>query len=85
MGGDLFMAPTLDSIRTGVGANIPLVMGSNDDEFSLVFDMMKKFIKWVTAGFMLGQLDPRGEKRSHYMAANADVVAKGPGPLPGAT
>lgn len=83
MDGELIKAPTLDSIRAGVGAHIPLVIGSNDDEFSMIFDRMKKVIKWVPAGFMLGQLGLRGEKLSNYIAANAEVVAKGTGSIAG--
>lgn len=35
--GELLMRPTLESIASGVGAEKPLVIGTTDDEFSMVF------------------------------------------------
>ncbi|WP_308468555.1 carboxylesterase/lipase family protein [Rathayibacter soli] len=75
--GELITRSTLDSIRAGVGAEIPLVLGATDDEFSIAFADAKKQLRWVPAGFMLGKVGLRGEPRRAYLAANTDVRKNG--------
>lgn len=77
MDGDLIVQPTIESIRSGVGAGKPLVIGANDDEFSMIFAKAKNKLKWLPAGFMLGRIGLRGPKRRAYLQANADVQAGG--------
>ncbi|AIY00104.1 hypothetical protein ART_0505 [Arthrobacter sp. PAMC 25486] len=77
MDGGLITQPTIEAIRSGVGADKPLVIGSNDDEFSMIFSDMKNKLKWIPAGFLLGRIGLRGTKRSDYLGANADVKARG--------
>ncbi len=83
MDGVLITQPTIDSIRSGVGSHIPLVIGSADDEFSMIFAMMKKIVKFIPTGFLLGGLGMKGERRARYLAANQDVVPGGSGAIAG--
>lgn len=75
--GELIAQSTLESIREGVGADKPLLIGSNDDEFSMMFSRLKNKLKWIPAGFLLGRVGLKGAKRSAYLAANPDVTAQG--------
>lgn len=75
--GDLISQPTIESVRSGVGAGKPLVIGANDDEFSMIFADAKNKLKWIPASFMLGRIGLRGDKRRNYLLANADVRAGG--------
>ncbi|POH58963.1 carboxylesterase/lipase family protein [Arthrobacter glacialis] len=77
MDGDLIVQSTIESIRTGVGADKPLVIGANDDEFSMIFAEAKNKLKWIPAGFMLGRIGLRGPKRRAYLQANAEVKSGG--------
>ncbi|MHA7270141.1 carboxylesterase/lipase family protein [Arthrobacter sp. HLT1-20] len=77
MDGELIVQPTIESIRSGVGAGKPLVIGANDDEFSMIFSDAKNKLKWIPAGFMLGRIGLRGPKRRAYLQANAEVKARG--------
>lgn len=75
--GELITRPTIESVRNGVGAGKHLVMGANDDEFSMIFSDVKNKLKWIPASFMLGRIGLRGAKRRAYLQANADVKAGG--------
>lgn len=75
--GELITRPTLDSIRAGVGAQIPLVLGATDDEFSNVFASAKKQMRWIPAGLVLGRIGLTGARRHSYLTANADVRRNG--------
>lgn len=77
MDGELISQPTIESIRSGVGAGKPLVIGANDDEFSMIFSDVKNKLMWIPASFMLRRIGLRGPKRRAYLQANADVKALG--------
>lgn len=81
--GDLIPRPTQDSLRAGVGADKPLVMGTTDDEFSMAVGDAAKFLRWVPTGMLLGKLGVPKDRRKAYLAANADVVATGKARLVG--
>ena len=75
--GDLIAQPTLDSLRAGVGSRIPLVLGANDDEFTMVTDSVKNKLRLVPASLALGQLKVDAATRKAYLAANSAQRRKG--------
>jgi para-nitrobenzyl esterase len=74
---DLLTQSALDSIRSGVGAEKPLVIGTTDDEFTMVTDSAKNKLRFVPAGLALGRLGLSGSDRSAYLAANTPQRRKG--------
>ncbi|MGB3730411.1 carboxylesterase/lipase family protein [Microbacterium sp.] len=81
--GDLIPRPTRESLRAGVGADKPLVMGTTDDEFSMAMGDAAKMLRWVPRGILLGRLGVAKGRRRAYLEANADVVALGKARLAG--
>ncbi|GAA0432622.1 carboxylesterase/lipase family protein [Leifsonia naganoensis] len=75
--GDLLVQPTLDSLRSGVGGDKPLVLGANDDEFTMATDSVKNKLRFVPAGIALGKLLTDKPRRKAYLAANAPQRRKG--------
>jgi para-nitrobenzyl esterase len=75
--GDLLTQPTLDSIRSGVGADKPLVIGATDDEFTMMTDRIKGRLRVVPPGFALGRLGFSRDVRRAYLAANGPQRRKG--------
>lgn len=75
--GDLLMQPTLASLRSGVGADKPLVLGSVDDEFTMVMDGAKRALRLVPPALGLAQLGVPRERRSAYLADNRAQRRKG--------
>ncbi|WP_243062491.1 carboxylesterase/lipase family protein [Humibacter sp. RRB41] len=75
--GDLVPRTALAAFAEGVGADKPLVLGTTDDEFSMVLDVAKRQLRWVPAGYLFGKLGFRGAARSAYRAANRDVAKRG--------
>lgn len=75
--GDLLVQPTVDSLRSGVGGDKPLVLGSTDDEFTMVTDTAAAKLRLVPVGLALGRLEFSGPKRRDYLAANAAQRRKG--------
>ncbi|HEY2642386.1 MAG TPA: carboxylesterase family protein [Galbitalea sp.] len=71
--GDLITRSSLDFIRAGVGANIPLVLGATDDEFSMAFNEAKNQLRFTTARFLLGKMGLKGQRRRDYLAANRNI------------
>lgn len=68
--GELIPRPTVDSIRSGCGADKPLLLGATDDEFTMVLDRFRRHLALVPAGFALGRLGVPREVRRGYLAAN---------------
>lgn len=75
--GDLLTQPTLASLRAGVGADKPLVLGSTDDEFTMVLDEVKGRLRLLPATFGLAQLGMPAGRRRTYLAANRPQRRKG--------
>lgn len=75
--GDLIARPTLDSIRAGVGAGVPLVLGATDDEFTMVTDRARRKLRPVPVSLALGRLHGDRARRSAYLAANGPQRRKG--------
>ncbi len=75
--GELIPRPTIESLRAGVGADKPLVLGTTDDEFTMALTPQAAKLRWVPRGVLLGKLGlPRTARRA-YLAANADVARLG--------
>lgn len=75
--GELIPRPTLDSLREGIGADKALVLGANDDEFSMALDGVKNKLRFVPSRFLLGKAGLGRPARSAYLAANRDVARRG--------
>jgi len=75
--GDLILRPTPESLRAGIGSDKLLVLGATDDEFTMAMGDAAKTLRWVPTGMLLGKLGVPKEARKPYLAANADVLAKG--------
>jgi len=75
--GDLIAQPTLASLRSGVGADVPLVLGATDDEFTMVTDSAKNKLRLIPASLALGKLQLEASRRKAYLAANGPQRRKG--------
>jgi len=81
--GDLILRPTPESFRLGIGSGKPLVLGATDDEFSMATADAGRAMALVPTGMLLGKLGVPKQARKAYLAANADVRAKGKARLAG--
>lgn len=75
--GDLVPRPTIASLRAGVGGDKPLVLGTADDEFSMVLDGARRVLRWVPPGLALTLLRVPRARRRAYLEANAALRAQG--------
>lgn len=75
--GELIPRPTRDSIAAGVGAEIPLVLGATDDEFTMAFTPAKNRLRWVPASLALRWMGMPKATRKAWLAANRDVRSRG--------
>ncbi len=75
--GDLITRPTIDALRAGVGADIPLVLGATDDEFTMALNGVKNKLRLVPAGLALGKLGAPAATRRAYLADNGPQRRKG--------
>lgn len=75
--GELLTRTTGASFAAGVGADKPLVLGTTDDEFTMIFAGASRAMRWVPAGIVLGRLGLQRRQRRAYLAANRDVAALG--------
>lgn len=72
--GDLIPRPTIESIRDGVGAGKPLVLGATDDEFTMVTDAVTGDIDLAP---VLGLLLEDASAIERYLADNRAQHEKG--------
>lgn len=75
--GDLVPQRTVDALRAGVGADKPLVLGSTDDEFTMVLDSAARALRIVPPGLALARLGVPRPRRRAYLADNAEQRRKG--------
>lgn len=75
--GDLVPQPTVAALRDGVGADKQLVLGSTDDEFTMVLDGAARALRLVPAGLALSRLGVPRDRRRDYLADNAAQRRKG--------
>ncbi|NHI15708.1 carboxylesterase/lipase family protein [Microbacterium excoecariae] len=71
--GDLIPHPTLEALAGGEGASVPLVIGSTDDEFSMVLDRHRRALRFLPAAPLLALVGLHGARRRAYRRANGDV------------
>lgn len=76
--GTLIVRPTLESLRLGIGADKPLVMGTTDDEFSTLLDRFRRVVDLVPSRALLALAGLPRAGRTEYLAANQDVAQGGP-------
>ncbi|GAA4783973.1 carboxylesterase/lipase family protein [Microbacterium gilvum] len=69
--GDLIREPVVRSLARGVGADKPLVIGTTDDEFSMIVDDHRRWLRWVPVAPVLAVLGLPRRRRRPYLAANA--------------
>ncbi len=70
--GDLLLTTTPESIASGVGADKALVIGSTDDEFTMITDEARTKLRFVPAAVALGALGMDRHTRRGYLADNAE-------------
>ncbi|WP_243076470.1 carboxylesterase/lipase family protein [Microbacterium sp. SS28] len=75
--GDIVTQPTLASITAGVGADKPLVIGTTDDEFTMVTDAAPRALRVVPASIALARAGLSRDRREAYLAANRAQRRKG--------
>ncbi|AUN41599.1 carboxylesterase/lipase family protein [Tsukamurella tyrosinosolvens] len=83
--GDLLPQGTIAALRSGVGADKPVLIGATDDEFTRLFvDAPLKYLMPLlpTAAILALLAVPRA-LRADYLTANPDVLARGSGALAG--
>lgn len=69
--GDLVLRPTLDALAAGVGADKPLVLGTTDDEFTMVTDgLATSPLRLVPPALALGALGVGHAMRWRYIRDN---------------
>ncbi|MDW4572042.1 carboxylesterase family protein [Microbacterium sp. M3] len=75
--GDLLTQPTIASLASGVGADKPLVLGSTDDEFTMVLDGAARKLRLIPATLALAKLGVPRDVRQPYLADNTAQRRKG--------
>ncbi|WP_109209086.1 MULTISPECIES: carboxylesterase family protein [Microbacterium] len=80
---DLVPEPTLAALRSGIGADKPLVLGTTDDEFTMVLDDAANKLRFVPAGLAFAKLGVDRERRRAYLADNRPQRRKGTAALLG--
>ncbi|NYD67596.1 carboxylesterase/lipase family protein [Agromyces atrinae] len=75
--GDLVPHAPLDAAAAGASADVPLIVSSVDDEFSMATDRLQGALRLIPASAGLGLLGLARDIRRPYLAANVDVHAKG--------
>jgi len=75
--GELLSQPTGASLASGVGGDKPLVLGTADDEFTMVLAGAERTLRWIPRSIVLGRLGLDRSRRRAYVAANRDVAALG--------
>lgn len=81
--GAIVKRPTRESLRRGIGADKPLVLGATDDEFTMTFVDAERKLRWVPRPLLLRKLGMPKAVRKRYLRDNADVVALGKARLAG--
>ncbi|WP_424937270.1 MULTISPECIES: carboxylesterase/lipase family protein [Bacteria] len=75
--GELIERPTVKSLRAGIGAGKPLLLGSTDDEFTMILDGVRNRLRLLPAGWVLARILRDRRLRRAYLAANRPQRRKG--------
>ena len=68
--GEVVPAPTLEAYRSGVGRDVPLVLGATDDEFSMLVHGVREPLDAVSASDALAALGLTAPALDGYLAAH---------------
>lgn len=68
--GDLVPAGVVESLARGVGAGIPLVLGTTDDEFTMTTERLRGPLRLIPASLALARLGLGSPERRTYLEAN---------------
>jgi para-nitrobenzyl esterase len=68
--GELLPERPIDALRAGASADVPLVIGAADDEFSMILDGAAGKLRWIPPTFVLGRMRIPRERRRAWLAAN---------------
>ncbi len=74
--GEVITRPSTESIAAGVGADKPLLLGTTDDEFTMIFGEQEKLIRLVPKSLLLKLVGVPKDAQKAYTEDNADVAAK---------
>ncbi len=75
--GDVILRPTFDSLKAGVGADKHLVIGTTDDEMTMVLFGQEEQMKDVPESLLLAQMGVPEAAQKDYVDANRDAAEKG--------
>lgn len=75
--GELIARPTVEALRSGIGADKPLVVGAADDEFTMVAEEQSSRLRFLPAGLLLRLFLRDRAVRRAYLDANRAQRAKG--------
>ena len=75
--GDLLTQPTVEALAAGVGADKPLLLGTTDDEFTMVTDGLRAVLRFLPPSLPLMLFLPGRARRRAYLAANRPVRRRG--------
>ncbi|MCR2792274.1 carboxylesterase family protein [Microbacterium sp. zg.Y625] len=75
--GELVPRPTVDALAAGIGADKPLLLGTTDDEFTMVTDGLRKVLRLLPPSLPLSLFLPRRSVRRAYLAANRSLRRRG--------
>ena len=81
--GELVKSPVVDSLRDGIGADKPLMLGSTDDEFTMVADRERGKLRLIPGRLLLLPFLRNRQIRKAYLAANTAQRKKGSAALVG--
>jgi para-nitrobenzyl esterase len=75
--GELIRRPTVDALADGIGADKPLLLGSTDDEFTMVAEREGGRVRWLPSWLLLLPFLRPWAVRRAYLAANRTQRRKG--------
>lgn len=75
--GELIRRSTVDGLAAGVGQDKPLLLGSVDDEFTMVAEREGGRVKWLPSGILLLPFLRPWRTRRAYLAANRPQRRRG--------
>lgn len=75
--GELILRPTVESLRSGVGGDKPLLLGAADDEFTMVAERERAKVRMIPPSVLLRPFLRGAATRRAYLAANREQRMKG--------
>ncbi|GAA1952446.1 carboxylesterase/lipase family protein [Microbacterium aquimaris] len=75
--GELVTRPAVEAIEDGAGGDVPLVIGSLDDEMTFITADARRALRLVPPGLALRLLGVDRDRRRHYLAVNTEQRRKG--------